>query len=129
MPYEEMKQCMGLKRTVVLVGPNNIGRQGLRERLVKLKSQYGPAIPTTSRNKRSDERNGEDYYFVSKQQFEQYIEEEKFVEYGDYEKNYYGTSYSSIEDVLKSNKTCVLNLHVQSILKLRTPTAGEHDDW
>lgn len=120
---------MGLKRTVVLVGPNNIGRQGLRERLVKLKSQYGPAIPTTSRNKRSDERNGEDYYFVSKQQFEQNIEEEKFVEYGDYDKNYYGTSYSSIEDVLKSNKTCILNLHVQSILKLRTPTAGEYDDW
>lgn len=75
-----MRQCTGLKRTVVLVGPNNIGRQGLRERLVKLKSQYGTAIPHTSRNKRNDERNGEDYYFVSKQQFEQYIEENKFVE-------------------------------------------------
>ena len=124
-----MKQCMGLKRTVVLVGPNNIGRQGLRERLVKLKSQYGPAIPHTSRNKRGDERNGEDYYFVSKQQFEQYIEENKFVEFGDYDKSYYGTSYSSIEDVLKSNKTCILNLHVQSILKLRTPAAGELIDY
>lgn len=49
MPYEEMKQVMGLKRTVILVGPNNIGRQNLRERLVKIKSLYGTAIPHTSR--------------------------------------------------------------------------------
>ena len=70
---------MGHKRTVVLVGPNSIGRQSLRERLVK-QNQYGTAIPHTSRPKRNDEMNGEDYYFVSKQQFEQFIEEDKFVE-------------------------------------------------
>lgn len=107
------------KRTVVLIGPNNIGRQMLRERLVKQKNLYGTAIPHTSRAKRNNETNGEDYYFVSKQQFEQFIEEGKFVEFGDYDRNYYGTSFSSIEDVLKSNKTCILNLHVQSIPVLR----------
>lgn len=115
---------MGHKRTVVLLGPNNIGRQTLRERLVKHKNFFGTAIPHTSRNKRNDEKHGEDYYFVSKQQFEQYVEEDKFVEYGDYDKNYYGTSLSSIDDVLKSNRTCILNLHAQSIFKLRTPSAG-----
>ena len=108
-----------IKQFNFLEGPTNIGRQSLRERLVKFKNLYGTAIPHTSRNKRSDEKNGEDYYFVSKPQFEQFIEDNKFVEFGDYDKSYYGTSYSSIEDVLKSNKTCILNLHVQSILKLR----------
>ena len=49
----------------------------------------------------------------------------KFIEYGDYDKNFYGTSFSSVQSVLSLNRTCVLNLHVDSIHKLRTPEVGK----
>ena len=48
----------------------------------------------------------------------------KFVEHGEYEKNYYGTSLSAIEAVVQSGKICVLNLHVHSIMILRQGSAG-----
>lgn len=49
----------------------------------------------------------------------------KFVEHGQFEKNYYGTSLSAIEAVVQSGKICVLNMHVQSIPILRQGHAGE----
>lgn len=49
----------------------------------------------------------------------------RFVEHGEYEKSYYGTSLSAIEAVVQSGKICVLNLHVHSIPILRQGHAGE----
>lgn len=46
------------------------------------------------------------------------------MEHGEYEKNYYGTSFAAIEAVVQSGKTCILNLHVHSILLLRQGQAG-----
>lgn len=48
----------------------------------------------------------------------------KFVEHGEYEKNYYGTSLKAIEAVVQSGKICVLNLHVHSIMTMRQGSAG-----
>jgi guanylate kinase len=50
----------------------------------------------------------------------------RFVEHGEYERNYYGTSLSAIETVVQSGKICVLNLHVHSIPLLREGHAGQH---
>lgn len=49
----------------------------------------------------------------------------RFVEHGEYEKNYYGTSFAAIEAVVQSGKTCILNLHVHSIPLLRQGQAGK----
>lgn len=57
--------------------------------------------------------NGADYHFISRSQFEADIVAGKFVEHGEYEKNYYGTSLDAIRSVVNSGKICVLNLHPQ----------------
>jgi len=46
------------------------------------------------------------------------------VEHGEYEKNYYGTSFAAIEAVVQSGKICILNLHVHSVPLLRQGQAG-----
>ena len=48
----------------------------------------------------------------------------RFVEHGEYEKNYYGTSFAAIEAVVQSGRICILNLHVHSIPLLRQGQAG-----
>ena len=76
----------------------------------------------TSRPKRADEVDGQDYHFISRLQFEQDIVARKFVEHGEYEKAYYGTSLESIRNVVYSKKICVLNLHPQCLKMLKSST-------
>merc|ERR1740128_630358 len=108
------------KRPVVLIGPPNIGRHELRQRLMTDNGRFSAAIPHTSRTRRDDELDGADYHFISRLQFEQDILARKFVEHGEYEKAYYGTSLGAIRSVVNSEKICVLNLHPQSLKILKS---------
>ncbi|CAB0033137.1 unnamed protein product [Trichogramma brassicae] len=108
------------KRPIVLIGPPNIGRHELRQRLMQDSEKFAAAIPHTSRPRKDTEIDGQDYHFISRQQFEADILGRKFVEHGEYEKAYYGTSVEAIRSVVSSGKICVLNLHPQSLKILRT---------
>ena len=108
------------KRPIVLIGPPNIGRHELRQRLMGDQGRFSAAIPHTSRIRRDDEHDGADYHFISRVQFEQDILARKFVEHGEYEKAYYGTSLDAIRTVVSSEKICVLNLHPQSLRILKS---------
>lgn len=107
------------KRPVVLIGPPNIGRHELRQRLMQDAERFAAAIPHTSRTRRADEVDSQDYHFISRQQFEHDIVARKFVEHGEYEKAYYGTSLAAIRTVVHQEKICVLNLHPQSLKILK----------
>lgn len=108
------------KRPVVLIGPPNIGRHELRQRLMLDQERFAAAIPHTSRPKRADEVDGRDYHFISRLQFEQGVLARRFVEHGEYEKSYYGTSLEAIRSVVSQEKICVLNLHPQSLKILKS---------
>jgi len=107
------------KRPIVLIGPPNIGRHELRQRLMRDAGRFAAAIPHTSRVRRDDETDGQDYHFITRLQFEQDILSRKFVEHGEYEKAYYGTSLEAIRAVVNLEKICVLNLHPQSLRILK----------
>lgn len=107
------------KRPIVLIGPPNIGRHELRQRLMEDSSRFAAAVPHTSRPRKDHEIPGQDYHFISRTQFEADILNRKFVEHGEYEKAYYGTSLEAIREVVNSGKICVLNLHPQSLKILR----------
>ncbi|XP_043287949.1 protein PALS1-like isoform X2 [Venturia canescens] len=108
------------KRPIVLIGPPNIGRHELRQRLMQDSERFAAAIPHTSRPRKGSEVDGQDYHFISRSQFESDILGRKFVEHGEYEKAYYGTSVEAIRSVVNSGKICVLNLHPQSLKILRS---------
>ncbi|XP_076255697.1 MAGUK p55 family member stardust isoform X5 [Rhynchophorus ferrugineus] len=108
------------KRPIVLIGPPDIGRHELRKRLMENSERFAAAIPHTSRPRKESEVDGQDYHFISRGQFEADILSRKFVEHGEYEKAYYGTSLDAIRSVVISGKICVLNLHPQSLKILRT---------
>ncbi|XP_076321879.1 MAGUK p55 family member stardust isoform X2 [Tachypleus tridentatus] len=122
LTYEEVALYYpraNLKRPVVLIGPPNIGRHELRQRLMEDTERFAAAIPHTSRPKRDREFDDVDYHFITRAQFEADILAGKFVEHGEYERNYYGTSLDAIRGVVNSGKICVLNLHPQSLKILK----------
>lgn len=75
-------------------------------------------VVDTTRSRRETEVAGRDYHFISRQAFENDIAAGKFIEYGEFEKNLYGTSIDSVRQVINSGKICLLNLHTQVQQKL-----------
>ncbi|KAH7972323.1 hypothetical protein HPB52_011082 [Rhipicephalus sanguineus] len=78
-----------------------------------------PVVLVGPRPRKDSEIDGVDYHFISRPQFEADILAGKFVEHGEYERNYYGTSLDAIRSVVNSGKVCVLNLHPQSLKMLK----------
>lgn len=67
----------------------------------------------TTRPARPGEINGQDYFFVTREEFECDIEQDRFLEYGELKGFYYGTTFSSIKKIIESHRVPVLELHPQ----------------
>lgn len=65
------------QRPIVLIGPANIGRHELRQRLMQDTERFAAAVPHTSRPRKDGELDGIDYHFISRQMFEHDIKEGK----------------------------------------------------
>ncbi|XP_060019541.1 MAGUK p55 subfamily member 7 isoform X2 [Lagenorhynchus albirostris] len=74
----------------------------------------------TTRPRRSQESDGVEYVFTSKHLFETDVQNNKFIEYGEYKNNYYGTSIDSVRSVLAKNKVCLLDVQPHTVKHLRT---------
>ncbi|XP_040208525.1 MAGUK p55 subfamily member 7 isoform X2 [Rana temporaria] len=108
-------------RLIILVGPVGVGLNELKRKVLISDSQhYGVTVPHTTRGKRSQECDGVEYIFISKHLFEADIQNNKFIEYGEYKNNYYGTSIDSVRSVMAKNKVCLLDIQPSSIKHLRT---------
>lgn len=67
------------------------------------------------------EVNGKEYFFVTREKMEEDIEAGKFIEYGEYKGNLYGTSAESVKSIVNSGHVCILSPHYQALKMLRTP--------
>ena len=70
-------------------------------------------LADTTRQLRPGEVNGQDYVFVTREEFECDIEQDRFLEYGELKGFYYGTAFSSIKKIMESHHVPVLELHPQ----------------
>ncbi|XP_061324175.1 MAGUK p55 subfamily member 7 isoform X1 [Pezoporus flaviventris] len=123
--YEEVakyrRQPNDKYRLVVLVGPVGVGLNELKRKLLISDTQhYGVTVPHTTRPRRSQESDGVEYTFISKHLFETDVQNNKFIEYGEYKNNYYGTSLDSVRSVLAKNKVCLLDVQPHTVKHLRT---------
>ncbi|XP_019509932.1 PREDICTED: MAGUK p55 subfamily member 7 [Hipposideros armiger] len=123
--YEEVtpyrRQSNEKYRLVVLVGPVGVGLNELKRKLLISDTQhYGVTVPHTTRARRSQESDGVEYIFISKHLFETDVQNNKFIEYGEYKNNYYGTSIDSVRSVLAKNKVCLLDVQPHTVKHLRT---------
>ena len=83
---------------IVISGPSGSGKGTIISELKKINNNIWLSISMTSRAPRSNDIPNETYYFVSKEKFEDKINNDEFLEYAKYNDNYYGTPKSSIID-------------------------------
>ncbi|MGX7076094.1 guanylate kinase [Globicatella sanguinis] len=113
-----MAQQRGL--LIILSGPSGVGKGTVRAAIFKdNKFNYVYSVSATTRPSRPGEVDGVDYYFVSKEQFKQYIKEDALLEYAEYVGNYYGTPIQKIEENLAAGNDVFLEIEVQGALKVR----------
>ncbi|XP_072502733.1 MAGUK p55 subfamily member 3 [Notamacropus eugenii] len=109
-------------RLVVLIGSVGARLNELKQRVVaENPQQYGVAVPHTTRTRKSHEKEGVEYNFVSKQAFEADLHHNKFLEHGEYKENLYGTSLEAIQSVMAQNKVCLVDVEPEALKQLRTP--------
>uniref|UniRef100_A0A8C2Z4W3 Protein associated with LIN7 2, MAGUK p55 family member a n=2 Tax=Cyclopterus lumpus TaxID=8103 RepID=A0A8C2Z4W3_CYCLU len=120
--YEEVAKMPAFQRkTLVLIGAQGVGRRSLKNRLIVMNPlRYGTTVPFTSRHPREEERDGQNYCFVTREVMEKDIKENRYLEHGEYDANLYGTKIDSIHEVVDAGRTCILDVNPQALKVLKT---------
>lgn len=98
----------------IFSGPSGVGKSTIIA-AIRQKRDFQFSVSYTSRNIREGEYNGEDYNFVTEEEFLELIENDFFIEYEKYGRNYYGTSRNAVND---SGNSLILDLEVNGATKL-----------
>jgi len=99
-----------------LIGPGASGKSSIAAGLLKTCLPLKISISTTTRPPRPYEKDGREYYFVSKEEFKQRIEAGSFIEHAGFAGNLYGTEKTNLEDKTKS---IILDIEIQGVKQLR----------
>ena len=110
---------------IVVSGFSGAGKGTLMKKLMEEYDNYALSISMTTRNPRPGEEDGREYFFVTKEQFEEKIGQDGLVEYASYCGNYYGTPRVYVEQQLEAGKDVILEIEIQGALKIKEkfPTA------
>jgi guanylate kinase len=105
---------------IILSGPSGSGKDTVLDEMKKLDPSIIVSISMTTRKPRNGEVNGVNYFFVSHEEFEDNIKNNKMLEYARYGDNYYGTPKAPIDKWLAEGKNVVLKIEVKGAGKIRT---------
>ena len=87
--------------------------------LLEKYDNYALSISATTRQPRAGEENGREYFFVTKEQFQEMIREDQLIEYAQYVDNYYGTPKAYVEKQMDAGKDVILEIEIQGALKVK----------
>ena len=91
----------------------------MKELLQKYPQNYALSISATTRQPRTGETDGVEYFFKTRDEFEQMIAEDALIEYARYVENYYGTPKAYVEEQLSAGRDVILEIEIQGALKIK----------
>jgi guanylate kinase len=112
-------------RLIVVSGPSGSGKDTLIRAALEAVPELALIASATTRKPREGEVDGRDHVFLSREQFERWIEEDRLLEWAEYSGNLYGTPRHSVEELLKSGCSVILRIELQGArqIKERLPDA------
>ncbi|XP_077002065.1 disks large homolog 3 isoform X3 [Tamandua tetradactyla] len=119
LSYEPVtRQEIHYARPVIILGPM---KDRINDDLIsEFPHKFGSCVPHTTRPRRDNEVDGQDYHFVvSREQMEKDIQDNKFIEAGQFNDNLYGTSIQSVRAVAERGKHCILDVSGNAIKRLQ----------
>ena len=105
---------------VVVSGFAGTGKGTVMKELLSRYDSYALSISATTRNPRPGEVDGREYFFKTKEEFEEMIEKDEFVEFACYVGNYYGTPKKYVQEQLAEGKDVILEIEIQGALNIKS---------
>lgn len=105
---------------IVLSGPSGVGKGTVRKEIFSQQdTAFEYSVSATTRKAREGEVNGVDYFFKTREEFEDMIENDQLLEYAEYVGNYYGTPVDYVRKTLDEGKDVFLEIEVQGATQVR----------
>lgn len=105
---------------IVLSGPSGVGKGTVLKEVMKDESlKLAFSISMTTREKREGEEEGVNYFYVTKEEFEQAVKDGKMLEYAEFVGNYYGTPLEYVEKLRNEGTNVILEIEVQGCLQVQ----------
>lgn len=115
----EFQLCEPRPLLVVISGPSGAGKDSVIQRMRERGLPFHFVITATTRAPRPEERHGEDYFFLSKEEFAEMIERGELLEYAIVYNDYKGIPKQQVRQALNSNKDVIMRLDVQGAATIR----------
>jgi guanylate kinase len=116
-----MKKSNGKKSPVVIIsGPSGVGKSTICEEIVRQQDDIYLSVSVTTRPKSEIEVDGDDYWFISEEEFKRRIGEGLLLEYAEVFGHLYGTPREKVEEALEAGKTVILEIDVQGAKQVKT---------
>ncbi|MBR3994437.1 MAG: guanylate kinase [Clostridia bacterium] len=106
-------------KLIVVSGPSGAGKGTVLKELLDNNSEFVCSVSATTRAPRAGDEDGVNYFFISKEQFLEQIEQNGFLEYAVYNNNFYGTPRKFVEEKLSAGKNVILEIEVQGAFQIK----------
>ncbi|WP_299452799.1 guanylate kinase [uncultured Microscilla sp.] len=107
-------------KVIIFSAPSGSGKTTIVQHLLKNKAQFGFSVSACTRNKRTHETHGKDYYFLTVKEFKQKIDAQEFVEWEEvYKDNFYGTLKAEVEKIRNTGKHVLFDVDVKGGINLK----------
>ena len=104
----------------VISGPAGVGKTTICDRLIiNYPDCLSRVVTVTTRKPRVGEIDGRDYHFVTKDKFEDLIQNQEFIEFAEIHNNFYGSTLKSVQELFNKGRDVLLNIDVQGASSLR----------
>ncbi|MCI8606412.1 MAG: guanylate kinase [Hungatella sp.] len=103
----------------VVSGFSGAGKGTLMKALLEKHHNYALSISATTREPREGERDGREYFFVTREKFEEMIREGELIEHAQYVNNYYGTPRQYVFQQMADGRDVILEIEIQGALKIK----------
>ena len=103
----------------IISAPSGSGKSTLVNELLKLVPNLDFSISYTTRKLRGSEQNGKQYHFVSREEFEQMIRADEFLEHAEFDGNYYGTARRFLHETGQKGHDLLLDIDVQGAAQIK----------
>lgn len=103
----------------ILSGPSGVGKGTVRKQVFDQETNLKYSISMTTRSPRPGEKEGVDYFYRSKEEFEELVKQDALLEHAQYVDNYYGTPKEYVENMLSLGYDVFLEIEVQGALQVK----------
>jgi len=104
---------------IVFSGPSGAGKDTILLEVLDKDKTLQKSVSLTTREKRSEETDGVDYYFTSLKEFKDKLDNGEILEYAQYGQNFYGTPKAPVDKWLSEGKTVILKIEVQGAANIK----------